>query len=120
VELPHKKYAVHYERKLNAYFNKTKNQTEMKLTPLEGEVRRAFVACEKSAVTRRKATTSATVFTPVKWRHNPGQGHVSEFQSTMPVNIVHGNFRWKFLKNFCVLIQYFFASCVAMLLPCEQ
>jgi hypothetical protein len=59
----------------------------MKRTPLEGELKKKFVAYERSDVTPTMAIRSATVNMEVKWRLNPRK--TTEF--------AHGRFFKQFL-----------------------
>jgi hypothetical protein len=43
----------------------------MKLTPLEGELQKLFLACRRSDASLTMATRSATVDKEVKWLLNP-------------------------------------------------
>jgi hypothetical protein len=73
----------------NDYLTKTKWHTEMKLTPLEGQLQNIFAACGRSDVTPTMATKSATVDMAVKWRLNPRRR----------IEFVHGGFLWNFLRK---------------------
>jgi hypothetical protein len=51
----------------NIYLIKTRSHTEMKLTSLEGELQKLFIARGRSNVTPTMVTRSVTIDIAVKW-----------------------------------------------------